>query len=105
MKLFYDHLLIELDDVYLEIEKLQVTTAEKKKLVTVIDQTSHHLVLDTILKNLHQDHHHTFLEKFHKHPHHSQNIKFLKTHVDDIEAQITKAVKDLKSTLLAEFNS
>lgn len=105
MRLFYDHLLVELDDVYAEVERLKITSDEKKKLVKIIDSTSHHTVLDVIFEKLHQHHHRAFLKIFHSKPHHPENIKFLRTHIADIDDQIIRAVKKLKSTLLAEFNS
>lgn len=105
MRLFYDHLIIELEDVYVQIHQLKITDQEKHSLAKTIDETSHHHILDTILTHLDKKHHETFLHEFHLSPHDAKHLEFLKKEIADIEVKIRKAVSKLKKQLLREFIS
>jgi hypothetical protein len=66
-KVFYDHLLF-LDEVFVEIETLEIPKSEKKQLKDLIDETAHHQVLTFILDTLPREHHEEFLSRFHTAP-------------------------------------
>lgn len=105
MKLFYDHLTIHLNDVYAEIERLEIKTKEKKELVKLVDETTHHKVFNTILKALDNRHHQSFLKKFHQAPHDPKVLSFLKDKIEDIEDVIQATSKKLKKSLLNKMFS
>ncbi|MBI2010366.1 MAG: hypothetical protein HYS86_04300 [Candidatus Chisholmbacteria bacterium] len=105
MKLFYDHLIIDLDDVYAEIEHLEVDGKTRRRLIRIVDDTTHHTVLDTILSHLAKDKHEQFLDRFHRAPHDPEHLSFLKEHIADIEEKITAKVKKVKEKLLREFRN
>ena len=100
MRLFYDHLLIPLHGIYAHIEHLEIDAKDKRELIQIIDSTTHHTILDVILKHLHHDHHQTFLEKIHRSPHDPQHLNWLKTHIPAIENKISQRVKQLRAELL-----
>ncbi len=103
MHLFYDNLIIELNEVYAEIERLEIDTKEKKELAKIIDETSHHAVLDTILKHLDKSQHQTFLDHFHAAPHDQELMDFLHDKIDDLEDKITASIHELKQKFLADL--
>lgn len=105
MKLFYDHLLIELNDVYAEIERLEIEPEERVRLARVVDETAHHTVVGVILKHLPTKHHETFLEKLHAAPHDRKHLEFLKQEIDDIEGKITASLKELKKAISQELRT
>jgi len=105
MRLFYDHLIIEIDDVYTEIEKLEIHDLEKKSLSKIIDQTIHHSVLNKILKHLDKNDHEKFLEAFQKSPHNRKHLKFLAKRIDSFEAKIQQTITKLKKNLLADLKA
>lgn len=105
MKLFYDHLILDLDEVYAEIEQLEISHEKRRDLIKVVDETTHHTVIDTILSHLNKSRHEKFLHLFHEAPHDPKHLKFLKEEVEDIEEKIQETIKELKQTLLSEFTS
>ena len=105
MRLFYDHLILDLDEVYAEVEQLEIQPRERRELVGLIDETTHHTVLDTILNHLDKAHHEKFLHRFHQAPHDPEHLQYLREKVDDIEEKINDAIHDLKQILLQELIS
>lgn len=103
MKLFYDHLIIEIDQVYAEIELLTVNEKRKQNLKTIIDETIHHAVLDTILSHLEKRHHQKFLVSFYDSPNDPLHLSFLKSKVEEIEDRIQQTAKELRKNMLAEL--
>ena len=101
-KLFYDHLLI-INEVSAELEGLD--PKERSDLLAIIDETLHNHVLDVILTHLPKEHHEAFLDRFHKAPHDKTLLTYLreKTTVN-IEAAITKRVKEVKRQTLTAIN-
>src|SRR3989338_410776 len=100
MKLFYDHLIIDLEDVYAEIEHLEIDGKTRRRLIHIVDDTTHHTILDTILSHLSQDKHESFLDRFHRAPHDPEHLTFLKVEVADIEEKIKSTVQKVKKQLL-----
>lgn len=105
MRLFYDHLIIDLDLVYAEIEHLEIEDKDKRELVKLVDEITHHTIIDTILQHVHPTHHETFLEKLHQSPHDRTHLSWLKTHQATIEAKITAAAKKLARQLLTDLGT
>ena len=103
MRLFYDHLIIDLEDVYAEIEHLEIDGKTRRKLIHIVDATTHHTILDTILSHLSQDKHESFLDRFHRAPHDPEHLTFLKEHIADIEEKIRATAGKIKKNLLREF--
>ncbi len=104
MKLFYDHLLIDLNSVYAEIEHLEINFQQKRRLAKIVDETSHHTVLDVILEHLPKADHENFLEGFHSSPHDAKHWEFLKQRVKNIDIKISYAINELSAQLLAAIS-
>lgn len=103
MKLFYDHLLVELDDVYAEIERLEIDWQEKKNLKKIVDETSHHHIINAILKHLDKEHHEGFLELLHLKPHDPTVLEWLRDKIEDVEDKIRAATAELKTKFVGEL--
>lgn len=94
---FYTHL-IEIDSVFIELEKLDLSEIEKKQLAHLIDSNLHHHILDAILSELNMEDKKLFMEHLSK-----ENEKkiwhFLNAKTDNIEEKIKQAVEELKEKL------
>lgn len=98
-KIFYDHLLA-IDELVVELDSLDAIN--RQEVISLMDETLHHHVLDTILTHLPQEHHTAFLERFHKAPHDPELLVFLKQYiVVDIENEIRKKAQKVKKDLLS----
>ena len=105
MKLFYDHLILELDDVYAHIDRLEVSDTDKRELHQLVEETTHHTILDTILSRLDKQFHTEFLERFHSAPYDLNHLEYLKDKIADIDTHIIASARKLKTTLLKKFRS
>lgn len=102
-KIFYDHL-VQIEEIYLELDKHDLPKENRDELASLIDETTHHRILDTILTHLPQEKHQTFLEKFHASPHDQKLLTYLKSEIAaDIEEKIKTEGRKLKAELLAEI--
>lgn len=96
MKLFYDHLIM-IDEVFVEIEELDISLDEKKEMRAMIDELSHARVLTKILDLLPSEHHDLFLERFHAAPYDVSHLQFLeKVGTGRVTAELITLGKDLK---------
>ncbi len=103
MKLFYDHLVM-IDEVFAEIDLLEISNDEKKEMRQLIDEMAHHAVLTHVLDILPRDHHEDFLTRFHAAPHDLSIIKYLEKKIEkDIHAEIATVGNRLKKEIRKEF--
>lgn len=96
-KHFYSHL-IEIDTVYTSLDTLDLTQQEKHELVTIVETSVHHIVLDTVLSELSE----TDKKKFLAHvatENHTDVWELLKEKVHQVEDKIKQAVEELKANL------
>lgn len=102
-KLFYDHLVL-LDDVFAEVEVLEIDVHDKKEIKKMIDEIIHHRVLTRILDMLPTPHHEEFLDRFYKAPSDVRHLKFLQEKIDrDIHHELAKLSEELKSEVRQEI--
>lgn len=102
-KIFYDHLVAR-EEVTAELDKTEISLEERTELVSIIDETLHHHVLNTILAHLPAEKHEEFLKKFHQAPHDEKLLDYLKKEAKlDIEEKIREDTKKVKAELLAEI--
>lgn len=97
MKNFYQHL-VEIEEITIELDKLNLSEEQKAHLASLIDSTLHHIILDAILSELSEEDKRVFL----KHVHDGDSDKiwnFLNSKIDNIEDKIKKAADDLKKEL------
>lgn len=104
-KIFYDHLLVT-EEITAELDNISLSDEERDELIHLIDETTHHHLLDAILSALPADQHSYFLTQFHQAPHDPKLLSFLKQHAgDQIEEMIRGEAGKLKSELLAEIKA
>ncbi len=96
-KLFYDHLIL-LDELFVEIDTLDLTLQEKQQAKKAVDDLVQHRVITFILDMLPHQHHEEFLTQFHAFPHHIKNLTYLEERTRlDICNEITLLGKHIKS--------
>ncbi|MDP3988574.1 MAG: hypothetical protein Q8P80_05535 [Candidatus Levybacteria bacterium] len=96
-KYFYSHI-VDVQLITIELDKLELSTEEKKELVSIIESSINHSVLDTILSELSEDDKKIFLTHLSK-DEHEKIWEVLKSKVENIEGKIKKAADDLKEEL------
>jgi hypothetical protein len=96
-KHFYSHL-IETETLTIELNKLEITEEEKAHLLTIVDSSLHHTVLDAILSELSSNDKKLFLQHIAVDDH-EEIWNFLNRKVDTIEEKIKKTAEDLKKEL------
>lgn len=102
-KIFYDHLVL-IDDVFLEIEVLEIDADSKKEMRKLIDDIVHHRVLTRILDLLPKVHHEEFLASFYESPAHVGHLKYLQERIDrDIHHELAHLSEELKRELRQEI--
>ena len=104
-KIFYDQIII-LDKVEKAINQIADSHQEKLELWQIIDNITHHHIINCILNLLPETHHLKFLNLFHKSPHDDQLFLFLKENSDlDIKSELQKESQNLSFDLLELINS
>lgn len=102
-KLFYDYL-INVEEVIVELDQNEISIEERTEFISIIDETLHHHVLETILSNLPFEHHQNFLTKFHKAPHDPDLLMYLRQVSGvDIEEKIKSKASEVKKEILSEI--
>lgn len=100
-KLYYDKLVV-MTKIEVIIKKSSSTPEEKEELWRVVDEMIHHRILNCILENLSEEHHHDFMCLFHEKPHDESILDFVNQRIDsDIKKTIKKEAKLLEKEVLA----
>lgn len=100
---FYNHL-INIEEVFIELDTPEIESEEKEELLGLIDQTLHHHILQLILDYLPKEYHETFLAHFHQAPYDPELLVFIKERVEiDIETVIKTKADQTKKEILAEI--
>ena len=97
MKYFFSHL-TEIDSIIIELDKLDLSEAQKLHLADLIDSSLYHVVLDAILAELNPDDKKVFLNHL-KEDDEKKLWHFLNRKIDKIEDKIKSAADDLKDEL------
>ena len=102
-KIWYDHLII-LEEVDVELGKLDLEHEEKEELQHLIEEMVHHRVLDRVLQVLPREHHENFLQEFKKRPHDVALIHYIDERIDEsVERHIQEEIGKLKEEILADL--
>lgn len=102
-KVFYDHL-VNIEEIWRELENYEIETEEREEIRIIIDETFHHQTLDIILTRLPLEHHQTFLDRFYRSPHDQDLLVLLKELIEeDIEEEIKKQAQKIKTEILADI--
>jgi hypothetical protein len=98
---FYEHI-ISPDDLYKELEVLDLTDSERNHIVMIVQSTMHHVIMDVILEKLHDDHKHIFLLHIAE-DNHEKVWELLREHLHEPEGLILSAIETLKIELLQDI--
>lgn len=97
MKYFYSHL-IEIESLFVELEKLDLSDKEKQELSELVDANLHHTILDAILSQLSDEEKHTFMKHLSDEKH-DEIWDFLNKRSENIEEKIKLAAESVKNEL------
>lgn len=101
-KQFYSHI-IETESVVIRLHEMGLKDDEKAHLISLMDSSLHHTILDAILTELSPSDKKLFLAELASDDH--QAIwTFLKDKIDGIEGKIQKVADDLKKELHEDIN-
>lgn len=98
---FYSHI-VETESLLTALNELHLSEKEKAHLLTLIDSSLHHTVLDAILSELSDHDKREFLKHVVSNDH-DKLWTHLNDKVDDIEGKIKKAANELKKQLHADI--
>lgn len=94
---FYSHL-IEIDSIVIELDQIVLEQQERDHLISIIDSSMYHLILDSILSELAEDDKKLFLTNLHENDH-GKIWDFLNKKIKNIEDKIKKTSIELKDQL------
>lgn len=100
-KHFYSHI-VETDTVLYELHRMEFSEEEKSHLISLVDTSLHHAVLDAILTELSEDDKRIFLTHV-AHDEHGKIWNLLNEKVNGVEDKIQKAAEDLKKALYKDI--
>lgn len=101
-KLFYDHLIV-MEEVVAVLAAHHLGQKEQAQILSLMDQTLQHEILDIIFTYLPEDVHGEFLQRFHASPGDPQLMQFIRDHADvNIELAILDRANKTKTKLLKE---
>ena len=91
---FYSHI-IETSSVSLALGDMDLTPAERKELINLVEINLHTTIVNLVLSQLSEEDKKQFLIHLHN-DHHERIWNLLKEKVNNIEEKIEKAAQDLK---------
>ncbi|MEK7521814.1 MAG: hypothetical protein AAB599_03380 [Patescibacteria group bacterium] len=102
-KVWYDHLII-LEEVEIELGKLELDREEKRELEHLIEEMTHHRVMDRVLTHLPKQHHKEYLKRFANSPHDPGLIHYLNERIEEsVEEHVKDEMKKLKKEILSDL--
>lgn len=102
-RIFYDHLVI-LEEIEVELDRIDMDREERAEVESLIDQIIHHRVLDRILTHLPRHHHADFLTRFHRAPYDPKLLDWLEERIDQsVQEHIKDEVASLKAEILKDI--
>lgn len=96
-KHFYTHL-IETDSLVIKLHEMGMTEEQKMQLITLVESSMHHAILDAILSELSEKDKKLFLKEMAA-DNHEAVWMFLNKKIDSIEERIVQAADGLKAEL------
>lgn len=104
-RVFYDRFII-LEEIEVELDKLDMESEERQELDQLIDEIIHHKVLDRLLTHLPKKHHTEFLERFHKAPYDDTLIDYLNEKIErSVEEHVREEMGKLKKEILEDIKA
>lgn len=104
-RIFYD-IHIHLEEIEIELDKLELEHEEKQELEHLIDEMVHHRIMDRILTHLPRQHHTEFLRRFKRAPYDEGLIKYLDERIEkSVEEHVKEEMEILKKEILEDIKS
>ena len=94
---FFSHL-VEIDTIHLELEELDLESAQKEEIKKLIEDSLYHTILDAILSELTEEDKKTFLSHIVE-DNHDKIWKLLNTKIENIDEKIKQAAEAIKKEM------
>lgn len=102
-KIFYDHLLL-IDELFVEIDTLNLPQNQKQEVRLLVDEILHQRVLTHILDLLPRPYHEEFLKRFHRAPADVRHLTFIQELVEvDVHSELALLGEKIKNELRQEL--
>ena len=103
-KLFYDHL-VNIEEIKIVLSEYDISEDDRQQILSTIDETIHHHVLDIIFTHLPREHHEEFLEKLAAQPHHPSLMEFIQQRTDwNIAQEIRNSLQQFLKELIQDIH-
>lgn len=100
-KLFYSHI-VEIESVFVELDKLDLSETERHHLAKLVDANLHHTILDAVLSQLPIDDKKAFMDYLSRED--DQKIwQLLNEKTEKIEEKIKQAADELKKKMYQDI--
>jgi len=101
-KAFY-HSVIDVQRIHSHLEKVGLDKEKHLQAWSLIEETIHIKILDTILAKLPEKKHQDFLEKFHKTPHDPKLLLELEKEIKDLKKHIHESFTKLEKEIFEDL--
>lgn len=102
-KIFYDHFL-KIEEIITVFDEYELDLEEKEELFSIVDETFHHQILETILDLLPLEVHEDFLNRFYQAPHDGNLLLFLQENVSvNIEEVLKTRAEKIKKEIFSSI--
>lgn len=105
MKVFYDKFIF-FEELEIEVGKLVLNKEEKQETERLIDEITHHRVLERILTHLPRHYHAEFLDRFHHSPYDESLIDYLNEKIEkSVEEHVKEETEKIKKEILEDIKT
>lgn len=104
MKRHFYHSLVNVDSIVLALNELDMTDAERLHILSLVESSLHHAVLDSILSHLSEEDKQIFLSQLESDDH-EKIWEFLKERIETVEDMVTLTAEQLKQELHEDIAS
>lgn len=102
-KIFYDKYIV-LEEIEVELDKLEMDHEERQELEHLIDEMIHHRVMDRLLTHLPRHHHAEFLDRFDRRPYDEALVRYLDQRIEkSVKEHIEEEIEKLKKEILEDL--
>ncbi|MBI4137514.1 hypothetical protein HY469_05635 [Candidatus Roizmanbacteria bacterium] len=104
-KLFYDHL-IKIEEIMVVLDEYHIPDGDRDEILSVIDETIHHHVLDVIFTHLPEEHHQEFMGQLVLAPHSPKLLDYIQQKTNlDIEQEIHQTLNQFIKEVIQDMQN
>lgn len=105
MKQFFYYHLIDFSDLREKLQKQDLSKAEERDLLSIVEETLHYRIVSEVLTCLPEEDNEWFLQTYTVLPHKKNFLEQVKAKIEDIEDKIKNIAERVKEETIVEFNN